>query len=62
MHHATLTRQQYERKVRRLTWASLTIWAGVTLVPIYGARRVDVVLAGWPFNFWMAAQGCVRIC
>jgi putative solute:sodium symporter small subunit len=56
-----LTRQQYNHKVRRLTWASLAIWVGVTLVPIYGARRVHVELAGWPFNFWMAAQGCVLV-
>ena len=56
-----LSRQQYDHKVRRLTWVSLAIWAGVTLVPIYGARRLNVTLAGWPFNFWMAAQGCVLV-
>jgi putative solute:sodium symporter small subunit len=61
MNHVTLSRQQFDRKVRRLTWASLVIWAGVTLVPIYGARRLNFELWGWPFNFWMAAQGCVLV-
>ena len=54
-------RQPFDRKVRRLTWASLAIWAGVTLAPIYGARRLNFELWGWPFNFWMAAQGCVLV-
>jgi putative solute:sodium symporter small subunit len=54
-------RPQFDRKVRRLTWACLVIWAGVTLVPIYGARRLNFQLWGWPFNFWMAAQGCVLV-
>ncbi len=54
-------RPQFDRKVRRLTWACLAIWAGVTLVPIYGARRLNFELWGWPFNFWMAAQGCVLV-
>lgn len=58
----TLTpEQEIKRKVRRLTWACLVIWAGVTLVPIYGARRMDFQILGWPFNFWMAAQGCVLV-
>jgi putative solute:sodium symporter small subunit len=52
-------RQQFDRKVRRLTWLCLAVWMAVTLVPIYGARRLNFELWGWPFNFWMAAQGCV---
>jgi len=53
--------QQFNRKVRRLTWCCLCIWAVVTLMPILGARRVTTELWGWPFNFWMAAQGCVLV-
>ena len=53
--------QLFHRKVRRLTWACLAVWVGVTLVPIYGARRLNFELWGWPFNFWMAAQGCVLV-
>ena len=56
-----LARQQFDRKVRRLTLLCLLIWAGVTLLPIYGARRLNFELWGWPFNFWMAAQGCVLV-
>ena len=58
---AALARQHFDRKVRRLTWVCLAIWASVTLVPILGARRVPLEFAGWPFNFWMAAQGCVLV-
>ena len=61
MHPPPLSRLQYARQVRRLTWASLAIWAGVTLVPIYGARRLNFELWGWPFNFWVAAQGSVLV-
>jgi putative solute:sodium symporter small subunit len=53
--------QLFQRKVRRLTWACMAVWVGVTLVPIYGARRLNFELWGWPFNFWMAAQGCVLV-
>jgi putative solute:sodium symporter small subunit len=53
--------QLFQRKVRRLTWACLAVWVGVTLVPFYGARRLNFELWGWPFNFWMAAQGCVLV-
>ncbi len=61
MNTVHLSRQEFDRKVRRLTWASLTIWAGVTMVPICGARRLNFDIWGWPFNFWMAAQGCVLV-
>jgi len=61
MAHEDHPRQQFARKVRRLTWACLAIWCGVTLVPIYGARRLNFEIWGWPFNFWMAAQGCVLV-
>jgi putative solute:sodium symporter small subunit len=54
-------REAFQRKVRRLTWACLAVWAVVTVVPIVGARRVTMTLWGWPFNFWMAAQGCVLV-
>lgn len=61
MKHNALTRTQFDRKVRQLTWCCLVIWAAVTLVPIYGARRLNGEIWGWPFNFWMAAQGCVLV-
>lgn len=54
-------RQEFDRKVRRLTHVSLWVWMAVTLVPIYGARRLHFEIWGWPFNFWMAAQGCVLV-
>ena len=61
MSDMNLARQQFDRKVRRLTILCLVIWAGVTLVPVYGARRLNFEVWGWPFNFWMAAQGCVLV-
>ena len=61
MQEADRDRRHFDRQVRRLTWACLAIWMAVTLLPIYGARRLNFELWGWPFNFWMAAQGCVLV-
>ena len=58
---SSLTHEAFQRKVRYLTAACLLIWVGVTLVPVYGARRLNFEVWGWPFNFWMAAQGCVLV-
>ncbi len=61
MSHSVTPEQAVKRKIRRLTWACFAVWGGVTLVPIYGAQRLNFTLWGWPFNFWMAAQGCVLV-
>ena len=42
---------------RRLTGALLLAWAVVTFVLAYFARDLHFKLFGWPFSFWLGAQG-----
>jgi putative solute:sodium symporter small subunit len=39
----------------------LAVWAGVSFGCCYFARDLDFMVAGWPFNYWMAAQGAVLV-
>ncbi|MFM7025866.1 MAG: DUF4212 domain-containing protein [Limnohabitans sp.] len=48
-------------KVRRLTIVCLLLWLAVTLVPVLAARHTGWNFWGWPFDFWMAAQGSMLI-
>lgn len=46
-----------------LRWTSglLLIWFGVTFVVAYNARALDFDFFGWPFSFWVAAQGALLV-
>ena len=50
-------RREYWRRSRRVTVALLAVWFVVTYVVGYLARDLDFQLFGWPFSFWVAAQG-----
>ncbi|CAN5187591.1 hypothetical protein BH11PSE9_BH11PSE9_32250 [soil metagenome] len=54
---AALRRTRHWRSTRRLTAALLLIWFTVTFVVAFNARALSATLAGWPFSFWVAAQG-----
>ena len=55
-------RALYWRRVRRLTLQLLATWFLVTFGVIYFARELSAfTLFGWPFSFYMAAQGVVII-
>ena len=41
----------------RITSILLFIWFVVTFVVSYFARDLNFTFFGWPFSFWMAAQG-----
>ncbi|UFS57318.1 DUF4212 domain-containing protein [Comamonadaceae bacterium M7527] len=49
------------RKVKRLTFWLLIGWAVVTFGSTYFARELNVVVLGWPFSYWMAAQGILLV-
>lgn len=51
----------YWRKTRLLTGALLLLWFVVSFVMTYWARDLDFVFLGWPFSFWMAAQGALLV-
>jgi putative solute:sodium symporter small subunit len=45
----------------RLTGLLLAVWFGVTFVVTWFARELSAVLFGWPFSFWVAAQGALVV-
>ena len=49
--------RQYWRKNLGLTAALLVLWFVVTFVVSFYARELNFNFFGWPFSFWMAAQG-----
>jgi putative solute:sodium symporter small subunit len=55
--HANSHRQAYWRKNIRLIGILMLIWFGVTFGMSYYARELSFDFFGWPFSFWMAAQG-----
>jgi putative solute:sodium symporter small subunit len=54
-HHA------YWRKTLNLTAVLLVIWFVVTFVMGYFARELNFIFFGWPFAFWVAAQGALIV-
>jgi putative solute:sodium symporter small subunit len=45
----------------RLIALLLLLWVSVTFVVPYFALDLRFVLGGWPFSFWMAAQGALVV-
>ena len=54
-------RQAHWRATLRWTQGLLLVWFGVTFVVAYNARAMDFEFFGWPFSFWMGAQGALVI-
>jgi putative solute:sodium symporter small subunit len=55
------THQAYWSKNLRITAILLAIWFVVTFVVSYFARDLNFNFFGWPFSFWMGAQGSLVI-
>ncbi|WP_342130810.1 DUF4212 domain-containing protein [Hydrogenophaga sp. OTU3427] len=53
--------ERYWRKNLALTAVLLSIWFVVTFVVSYFARDLSFRFFGWPFSFWMAAQGALLV-
>ena len=53
--------QRHWRLNLRFTAALLALWFGVSFVVTYFARELNAVFFGWPFSFWVAAQGALII-
>lgn len=51
----------YWRKNLRITGLLLAIWFVVTFVVSYFARELSFTFFGWPFSFWMGAQGSLLV-
>jgi putative solute:sodium symporter small subunit len=53
--------REYWRKNLTITATLLVVWFVVTYVVGYFARDLNFNFFGWPFSFWMGAQGSLII-
>jgi putative solute:sodium symporter small subunit len=53
--------REYWRKNLRITGVLLAIWFVVTYVVGFFARDLNFSFFGWPFSFWVAAQGSLVV-
>ena len=59
--HLTESHKQYWSKNLRITAILLFIWFFVTFVVGFYARDLNFNFFGWPFSFWVGAQGALVI-
>jgi len=57
----TARHQEYWGKNLRITGLLLALWFFVTFVLLYFARDLTFNFFGWPFSFWVAAQGALIV-
>lgn len=53
--------RQYWSKNLRITAILLAIWFVVTFVVGFYARDLNFTFFGWPFSFWVGAQGALVV-
>ena len=53
--------RSYWQKNLRITAVLLAIWFVVTYVVGYFARDLNFNFFGWPFSFWVGAQGALVV-
>jgi putative solute:sodium symporter small subunit len=56
-----LSHHTYWKQTRTLTIALLLLWFAVTFVVAFNARSLTFTFLGWPFSFYMAAQGSLLV-
>jgi putative solute:sodium symporter small subunit len=61
MQGLTERHREYWQKNLRITGILLAIWFVVTFVVGYYARELSFTFFGWPFSWWMGAQGALII-
>jgi putative solute:sodium symporter small subunit len=54
-------RQEYWRKNLNITATLMLIWFVVTYVVGWYARELSFSFFGWPFSFWVGAQGALVV-
>ena len=52
---------RYWDKNVRMTALLMLIWFVVTYVVAFYARELNFTFFGWPFSFWVAAQGALIV-
>ena len=61
MQQLTERHRHYWQKNLRITAVLMAIWFFVTYVIAYFARDLTFTFFGWPFSFWVAAQGALIV-
>ena len=51
--------EQHHLRVLALKAGLLAVWISISFVCCFFARDLSFMLGGWPFSYWMAAQGAV---
>jgi putative solute:sodium symporter small subunit len=57
MDDVSALRRRYWRRTLQLTASLLAVWFVVTFVVAFFARDLRFTVFGYPFSFWVAAQG-----
>ena len=53
--------RRYWSRTRRVTAWLMAVWLAVTFVVAYFARELSFAFFGWPFSWWVAAQGALLV-
>jgi putative solute:sodium symporter small subunit len=53
--------KKYWKKLSIVTWSLLLIWFLVSFVASYFADELSFNFFGWPFSFWLGAQGSMIV-
>ncbi len=61
MQQLSETQLHYWQKNLRITALLLVIWFVVTFVVGFFARDLNFNFFGWPFSFWVGAQGALIV-
>ena len=51
--------EKHDPRVLALKAGLLAVWAAISFVCCFFARDLSFMVGGWPFSYWMAAQGSV---
>ena len=51
--------EKHDPRVLALKAGLLAAWASLSFGCCFFARELSFMVAGWPFGYWMAAQGAV---
>jgi putative solute:sodium symporter small subunit len=54
-------RLRYWRLNLRLTAALMSLWFVVSFVLTFFARELSFSFFGWPFSYWVGAQGAILV-
>lgn len=58
---AAALRQRYWRMNLRITGALMLVWFVVSFVLTFFARELSFRFLGWPFSYWVGAQGAILV-